>query len=144
MTFLSALLFDNLWLYHLEVRYLLSVIIKFPMHLFYWSSRLQTQVTWNSSNIPHQFMPPDHTYTCVESTLYPTPGPVEDLIVVSCATNGSYVTLHLEWSPPSSAITVEIDSYDVCIGVSVESDLEMLPLDSGNLRQCSNFNFNVC
>ena len=88
-------------------------------------------------------MPPNHTYTCVESTLYPTPGPVEDLIVASCTTNGSYVTLHLEWFPPSSAITVEIDSYDLCTGVSLESDLEMLPLNSGNRRQCSKFNFNV-
>ena len=104
---------------------------------------MQTQVIWNSSSIPHKFMSPNNTYTCVESTLYPTPGPVEDLIVASCATNGSYVTLNLEWSPPSSAITVEIDSYDVCTGVSLESDLEMLPLNSGNRRQCSKFNFSV-
>ena len=88
-------------------------------------------------------MPPNHTYTCVESTLYPTPGPLEDLIVASCTTNESYVTLNLEWSPPSSAITVEIDSYDVCTGVSLESDLEMSPLNRGSRRQCSKFNFNV-
>ena len=138
MTFLNALLFDNSWLYHLEVSY--YQFIHNTLQLFYCSSRLQTQVIWNSSSIPHQFMPPNHTYIC---TLYPTPGLVEDLIVASCTTNGSYVTLHLEWSSPSSAITVEIDSYDICTGVSLESDLEMSPLNNGNHRQCSIFNFNV-
>ena len=91
-------------------------------------------------------MPPNHTYTCVESTLYPIPGPVEDLIIALCTStniNGSYVTLRLEWSSPSSAITVEIVSYEICTGVSLESDLEMSPLNSGNRRQCSKFNFNV-
>ena len=136
-------------LYYLTIRgfiILRSVTILFMIHCSYSiapASRLQTHVTWNSSSIPHQFVPPNHNYMCVGSTLYPTPGLVEDLIVASCTTNGSYIILHLEWSPPSSTITVEIDSYDICTGVSLESDLEMSPLNSGNRRQCSKFNFNV-
>ena len=109
-------------------------------------SSLQSHVTWNASSIPYMYMPPNHTYTCAESTLYPTPGLVEGLNVTSCSTNGSHTRLQLEWSPPTD-IPVQLQCYDVCTGsgpgVFLVPDQEMSGLNDGS-RQCLKINYNVC
>ena len=138
MTFLNNILLsvENPWLYHLAVSY---YIIHNIHNLFYYSSS-QTQVTWNTGSIP--YVPTNHTTTCVERTLYPAPGPIQDLNITSCFSNGSHVTLHLEWSPPP-VITVELDSYAICIGESLVYDQEMSGPNNGSC-QCSDLKFNVC
>ena len=102
----------------------------------------QSHVTWNASSIPYMYTPTSHTYTCGESTLYPTPGLVEGLQVTSCSTNGSHTTLHLEWSPPSF-IAVELNSYDVCTDVILEWPDQEMPDNHSGSHQCSQLKFNV-
>ena len=95
-------------------------------------------MTWNDSSIP--YVPPKHIYTCVESTRYPVPGLVEDVSITSCSSNDSDITLYLEWSPPSIIIG-RLDSYDICVGVTLVPDQGIPDPDNGS-HECSKLN--VC
>lgn len=133
VTFLDTLLSESSWFYHVEVCY---CIISLQIHNFSITF-LQTYVTWNRSSIP--YVPPKHNYTCMESTLYPVPGLVEDVSITSCSSNDSGITLYLEWSPPSTVVG-ELDSYDIYVGVTLLPDQETPP-DNGS-HECSELN--VC
>ena len=135
MTFLRTLLSESSWFYHVEV---CQCIISLRIYHSFSITFLQTYVTWNRSSIP--YVPPKHTYTCIESTLYPVPGLVEDISITLCSSNDSNITLYLEWSPPSM-IVGELDSYDICVGVTLVPDQEILDPDNGS-HECSKLN--VC
>ena len=132
-TFLKTLLVEKSWAYHLEVclniMKITSINLYYILHFY-----MQSHVIWNISGT---YEPPEHIYTCVESTFYSVPGLVEDLSISSCSNNGTDVILYLEWSPPS-VITGELEFYDVCIGnVSLMPDQEM-PSTDDRSQKCLN------
>ena len=96
---------------------------------------------WNTSTIPSGYIPPKSIYTCAQSTLYPVPGLVVDLNITLCFMSGSDITLHLERLPPSIINGAELDSYDVCIGLSPLPDREIL--DNNGSDKCLIVNLNV-
>ena len=87
------------------------------------------------------YIPPRHTYNCIESAVPPRPYPIENFIVTPCSINDSTISLALEWSPPP-IINGELDSYDVCIGSEpLEPDEEIL---SNTSHDCSSHKVSCC
>ena len=98
----------------------------------------QTYVMWNISG---PYIPPKHTYTCVQSTFYPVPGPIDDLSITSCSVRGSNISVELQWSPPS-VIIGELHSYDICTGnIPLVPDQE---IPNNGSHKCLHLNVCAC
>lgn len=78
---------------------------------------VQMSVVWNFSSI--SFDPPNHIYTCMESTHPPAPSLIENITVALCLINDSTAALYIEWSPPS-VINGELYSYNIRIDSSFD------------------------